>query len=65
MEQFKCVLQVEETLKALREYGGQVLPVPTDQALHPFQPGDQVNLKIWRMGSHKISLLVSRLEPTW
>lgn len=40
MEQLKYVLQVGETMKAVNEYGNQVLPTPTDLTLHTFPPGD-------------------------
>lgn len=36
LEQLKCALQVGETLKALTEYGRQMLPTPTNLALHLF-----------------------------
>ena len=35
-EQLKCAFQVKEIEKAPREYDDQVLPAPTDLALHPF-----------------------------
>ena len=38
-------------MKALMKYGNQVLPAPTDLALHPFWPGAWVNLKTWKAGS--------------
>ena len=45
LEQLKCALQVVETLKALTEYGKQMLPTPTNLALHFFQLGTWVPLK--------------------
>ena len=36
MEQLKCALQVGETMKALMKQSNQVLPAPTDLALHYF-----------------------------
>ena len=47
-EQLKCALQVGETMKALVEYGNQVLPTPTDLA---FQPGNCVYLENWKTSS--------------
>ena len=37
MEQLKCAFQVGETLT---EYSNQVLPTPTNLALHPLRPED-------------------------
>ena len=45
MEQLKHALQVGETMKAVMEYGNQMLPTPTELALHPLKPGDWVHLK--------------------
>ena len=53
---------VGETIKALRIYGDQVLLAPTDLALHPFWPRDQVNLETWKTGSLQISLLLRGTE---
>ena len=39
LEQLKCALQVGETLKALTEYGKQMLLTPTNLALLLIQPG--------------------------
>lgn len=41
-------VQVGETLKALMEYGYLVLFPAMNLALHPFRPGEQVNLKTWK-----------------
>ena len=51
MEQLKHALQVGETMKAVMEYGNQMLPTPTELALHPLKPGDWVHLKTWKTGS--------------
>ena len=47
-------------MKALTEYGNQVLPTPTNLALHPFQPGYWVKLKTWKTGSPQ-----DQLTPKW
>lgn len=47
MEQLKCALQVGETMRALTEYGSQVLSAPIHLTLHPFQPGTWMHLKSW------------------
>ena len=39
LEQLKCALRVGETLKALTEYGKQMLLTPTDLAPLLIQPG--------------------------
>ena len=51
MEQLKYALQVREIFKLLTEYGNQVLLAPTDQTLHPSQPGGLVKLKTWKTRS--------------
>ena len=51
MEQLKHALQVEEIVKTLMKYGNQVLLAPTDQTLHPSQPGGLVKLKTWKTRS--------------
>lgn len=43
-EQVKYSLQVGESMKALTKYGNQVLHIYTDLVLHPFWPGEWVNL---------------------
>ena len=63
MEQLKYAIQVGETMKALKEYGNQVLPEPTDLALHPFQPGDWVNLNTWKTSSCKTNSLLRGTDP--
>lgn len=50
-------------MKALTEYGDQVLPALTDLALHPFRPGDQVNLKAWKNWQPASSSLLSGTDP--
>lgn len=45
-------------MKAHTEYGDQELRAPMHLALHPFRPGDWVNLKTWNAGS-----LQSQLTP--
>ena len=65
MKQLKHALQVGEIMKALTEDGDQVLPTPTDLALHPFWPGAWVNLKISKNSSCKISSWLSGKESTW
>ena len=65
MEQLKYALQVGETMIAPMEYGNQVLPAPTDLALHPFQPGDWVNLKTWKTGSQQNQLTPKWNDLTW
>ena len=56
MEQLKCALQVGETMRALTEYGSQVLSAPIHLTLHPFWQGHWVHLKPWKTGSRKAQL---------
>ena len=50
-------------MKTLREYGDQVLPAPTNLAVYPFPPGDQVSLETWKTGSLQISSLLRGIDP--
>ena len=60
MEQLEYTLQVGETMKALTEYGNQVLSAPTDPALPPFRPGDWVYLKTWKINNPR-----DQVTPEW
>lgn len=59
MKQLKHTIQVGEATKALIENNNQMLLAPTCLALHPFHPGDQVNLN-----SCKVRSLLGGLDPT-
>lgn len=50
-------------MKTLRECGDQVLPTPSNLAVYPFRPGDQVSLETWETGSLQISSLLTRTDP--
>ena len=63
MEQLKYTLQEGETTKGLMEYSNQVLPAPTDLALHPFPPGDWVNLNTWKTGNTQDQFTPKRTGP--
>lgn len=63
MEQPKYTLQGGETTKALTEYDDKVLPAPTDLALHPFPPGDGVNLNTWKTSNTEAQLTPKRTGP--
>lgn len=41
----------------------QVLPTPTDPALHPLQPGDPVHLKPWKISPSQGELPPKRMDP--
>lgn len=52
-------------MKALTGYGDQVLPaLMNDLALHPFRPGDWVNLKPWETSSPQDQLPLSGTDST-
>ena len=51
-------------MKALIEYGAQVLPAPTHLALHPLQPGVWVHLKPWKTGGLQVQLTPKWTDPT-